>query len=173
MSFKETMTHGNTNCHKNAQERIWDSSRTMALSLPLCSATHPFPRADEGTDNATRWIDNCIEVLWIISILSSPFLNNLPSLSIKFQLFLLLLPLLWAAASVNFYLWISALLPPGCCGGTKHCGVPMSPAWGAGACLQSGNACPPRDKTTTRQLLCSSVHENGLQKALFSSIFPP
>lgn len=104
MSFKETVTHGNTNCHKNAQERIWDSSRTMAHSLPLCSATHPFPRADEGTDNTTRWIDNCIEVRWIISILSSPFLNNLPSLSIKFQLFLLLLPLLWAAASVNFCL---------------------------------------------------------------------
>lgn len=101
MSFKETMTHGNTNCHKNAQERIWDSSRTMAHSLPLCSATRPFPRADEGTDNTTRWIDNCIEVPWIISILSSPFLNNLSSLSIKFQLFLSLLPLLWAAASVN------------------------------------------------------------------------
>lgn len=87
MSFKETMTHGNANCHKISQRGIWDSSRTVVHSLPPCPAAHLSSRPDEGTDNATRWTDNCVQVLWITRSLPPPFPNNPAPLPIKFQRF--------------------------------------------------------------------------------------
>lgn len=81
------MTHGNTNCHKISQRGIWDSSRTVAHSLPPHPAAHLSSRPDEGTDNAAEMNRQLRLSPMNHTELPSPFPNNPAPLPIKFQRF--------------------------------------------------------------------------------------
>lgn len=81
------MTHGNTNCHKISPRGIWDSSRTVAHSLP-CTLQHTSSHGQmKAQIMRPRWTDNCVQAPWITRSLPSPFPNSPAPLPIKFQRF--------------------------------------------------------------------------------------